>query len=64
MDAAAHHLAHLLGDDAGHGMHRLREHGQARREIRNGDAVAGAEQDDHRLANDAAEPEKNGCDDA
>jgi hypothetical protein len=31
VDAVAHHLAHLLRDDAGHGVHRLEDDPQAGR---------------------------------
>ena len=43
----------------GHGVDRLEKRAEALAEIGNLDAVSRAEQDDHRFANDAAEPEQN-----
>ncbi len=64
MDAAADHLAHLLRDDAGHRVHRLEDHAEPLGEIGNRDAIARAEQHDHRLADDAPEAEQDRRDDA
>ena len=47
--AAHHHLAHLRGDGGGHGAHRVRE------VPRDDGRVARGHQDDHRLADGAAE---------
>ena len=60
MNAAAHNLPHFLGDDAGHGVHRLKERAEALGEIRNRDPIPGAEQNHHRLADDAAESKQDG----
>ena len=64
MNAAAHHLAHFLRDDAGHGVDRLEERAETFAEIGNLDAVSRAEQDDHRFADDAAKSEQNRGDDS
>ena len=59
MHAAAHDFAHLLRDDSRHGVDRLEKCAEALGEIRNGDAIAGAEQNHHRLADDTPESEQN-----
>src|SRR6266550_4776683 len=60
MNAASHHLPHLLSNDASHGMHGLEKRAQALREIGNGDPVPSAKQHHHGLADDTAEPKQNG----
>ena len=64
MDAAVDDLTHLLGDDPGHGVHRLKYHAQTEAKIRNLNPVSGAKQNHHRFANDTAEAKEDCCHDA
>src|SRR5712664_944972 len=64
VNAAAHYFAHFLRDDAGHGVHRLKERAETLGEIGDRDPVSGAQQNHHGLANDATEPEQNRRDDS
>ena len=59
MDAAANHFAHFLGDDASHGVDRLKQRAQPLGEIGNGDPISRAQQHDHGFANDPAEAEQD-----
>ena len=60
MDAAAHDLAHFLGDYARHRVDGLGDDGESGGKVWNRDAVAGAEQHDHSLPDDAPEAEEHG----
>src|SRR4029453_5937721 len=59
VDAAANALPHFLRDNSCHGVHRLEKCAKSLCEIRNGDAVSGAEQHHHRFSYDAAECEQH-----
>src|SRR5438270_13730618 len=62
MNTAADNFTHFLGNNASHGMDRLKESAQSLSKIRNSDSISRAQQHDHRLANDAAEPKQHGRD--
>src|SRR4030095_16741851 len=59
VNAAPNYFAHFLGNNSGHGVHRLEKSAEPLSEIRNCYPVSSTEQDDHRLANYATKPQQN-----
>ena len=64
VDAAERDLAEFLGNDARKRVGRLQKRADAAGKIRDFDAVAGDEQNDHGLTDDAAQAEQHGRQDA